>query len=261
MPIIADTHVHLYPLYDLNKTFIHLAQNLGRLAVKAGHPGAARVACLTERQGQHVLRDLSDGTLRLDRADVTVRAAGEPGALSVALAGETLHIIAGRQFVGAERVEILGLAVELDLADGAPAATYIERILAADGVPVLSWAPGKWMFRRAAVIRELIARYGARLLLGDTTLRPLGWGEPGLMCAGRRQGLGVIAGSDPLPVTGDDRHAGTYATLIDTPFDPARPVTALRAALRKPAPRRLGRRGTPFTVALRLAANARAKVA
>ena len=41
------------------------------------------MACLVERQGQHVFRDLRDGPQQLERDDVTVRVAAEPGALAV----------------------------------------------------------------------------------------------------------------------------------------------------------------------------------
>ena len=184
MSIIADTHVHLYPaVYSVEAVCAALARNLGRMA---GGADAARVGCLVEREGQRVLRDLG----------------AEAGALAVATAEGTVHLIAGRQFVAVERIEILGLAVELELADGLPAAEFVERILAAGGVPVLSWAPGKWFFKRGRVVGELMQRFGAQVLLGDTTLRPLGWGAPCLMRAGRRQGLRVVAGSDPLPVGG-----------------------------------------------------------
>lgn len=259
MSIIADTHVHLYPRLHAGNVLVHLAKNLGRLAAAAGQPDASRVACLTERQGQHVLRELTEGTFTFSSNAITLRPGAGPGALTVETGDGTVHLIGGRQFVGAERVEILGLAVELDLADGAPAATYIDRILAAGGVPVLSWAPGKWLFKREGVIRDLIARYGMRVLLGDTTLRPLGWGEPLLMRAARRQGTNVIAGSDPLPIANDDRLAGTYASLLAADFDPAASVGSVRAALRAPAPRHVGCRGNLITVARRIRANAEAK--
>jgi len=148
----------------------------------------------------------------------------------------------------------------MSVPDGLPAAEVIRRVLAAGGIPVLAWAPGKWWFQRGRVVAELLRCFPPeQVLLGDTSLRPLGWGEPCRMRAARRQGYGMVAGSDPLPFVGDDRHMGTYGTLLPGDLDLRRPVTSARDALRqsRAGVRLLGRRGDPVTVARRLWRNSR----
>lgn len=255
MSIIADTHTHFYPVYRLGKALIRAERNLAHLAAGAGTPDAARVLMLTEARDHHVFAALRAGTLRLEREDVQVSAAPEAGALRVQVNGAVLHVLAGRQVVAAERIEVLALTVDAPLADGLPLREAVRLAVEAGGVPVLGWAPGKWMFRRAATVAALLRAVGPEtLLLGDTSLRPLGWGEPRLMRAARARGYRVLAGSDPLPIAWDDMVMGSYATLFDAPFDAERPVDSLRRALRSPAaaPRTVGRRGSPLTVARRL---------
>ena len=63
-------------------------------------------------------------------------------------------------------------------------------------------------------------------------------------------GLGgfVLYGSDPLPRSGDEYSAGSYATLIDAPFDENAPASSILSALHTatlmPVGRRHGLSGT-----------------
>ena len=70
------------------------------------------------------------------------------------------------------------------------------------------------------------------------------------MRAGAAEGLGVIAGSDPLPAPGEERYAGSYASLLEGQCDGGCPGASLRdrlSALRGAADP-VGRRGGPFEV-------------
>jgi hypothetical protein len=260
MSMIADTHVHLYPCYDPALAARTLIANLGRLNGRA-----VKAAFLAERAGSHAFRQLKEGTLSLAGAGFAAEPSGEPGALAVTGQGEPLlWLFAGRQIVAAERIEVLALTADLEIPDGLPARQAIEAVLAGGGLPVLSWAPGKWFLARGRLVEDLMRRFGARsLLLGDTSLRPALWPEPGLMRLGARQGMGIVAGSDPLPFAGEERYMGTFATLLEADFEPRRPVTAARAALMSPGVRRIriGRRGGPLETLRRLAKNASVRAA
>lgn len=262
MSFIADTHTHLYPVYPLGGTLIGAEQALGRLAAGAGDGGAARVILLAESRPHRVFSALRAGSLVPERADVTVAPGAEAGALRVRVPGGDLHVLAGRQIVAAERVEILALTVDADIPDGLPLAQVVTRVLDAGGVPVLAWALGKWLFARRRAVDALLQAFGPeQLLVGDSAMRPVGWGEPAAMQAARRRGHLVLAGSDPLPFAGDERHLGTYSSLFSAVFDPDEPVTSVRRALRDRAtpPRTVGNRGGIPTVASRFWHHARAK--
>jgi hypothetical protein len=273
MTIIAETHVHLYPGYDVPRALRTLRANLMAL-----EPGAIPVGFLTEAAGHNAFVSLCGGALSSDGAlRVTVReeetAAG--GALrclevrgddrgsststSRSTKGDVhpppsvrpspldpLILFPGRQVVARERVEILALTLEEAVADGRTAVDTVAEILDLGGVPVVGWAPGKWFFERGEVVRGLLDRFApGDLLIGDTSLRPLGWGEPRLMRAGRERGFGVVAGSDPLPAAGEEAWLGRYAARLEGEWDAGRPVASARRLLRAGAgaAARRGRRG------------------
>jgi hypothetical protein len=129
-------------------------------------------------------------------------------------------------------------------------------------VPVLAWAPGKWFFKRGDAVVRLLGRYAAgKLLLGDTTLRPTIWAEPRLMRLARSRGFGILAGSDPLPVPGEELMLGRYATVLEGDIDPTRPLEGVRKILGAaggigPS---VGTRGGIGETLRRLRGNARAK--
>ncbi len=165
---------------------------------------------------------------------------------------DPLWVFQGRQFVARERVEILALAGNPDIADGQPAAEIIEQVHAADAIPVLAWSPGKWLFQRAKVVAQLLAQFGPDdLWLGDSALRPIGWPTPGPMRSSQRR---ILAGTDPLPFVGDEQQAGGYGIRVEANFDPQQPLTSARSMLRSPAKElaSFGNRNTPVTMLQRM---------
>jgi hypothetical protein len=238
MTVIADTHVHIYPFHDRVALLDGAFRRLAALAPTAG----ASAICLTERHDCHAFRDLPG-----ERVETNAVKWGDG------------WIFAGRQIVTRERLEVLALTIDAELADGQPIADVLQRIRDAGGVPVLSWAPGKWFFKRGEVMTKLIETSApGDFLLGDTSLRPTIWPEPCLMSAAQKRGFSIVAGSDPLPVRGEEEIAGTYATVIEGNFDAAKPVSSMRALL-KARGSFVGRRCGPLEVFARLKNNHRAK--
>jgi len=258
MLVVADTHVHLYPCHDPALFLDAACSNLAR-----GHaPDALRILALTERFDCHAFRDLAGGVRPLP-SPWSVQPAGEAGGLTLLRDGAArLHLVAGRQIVTRERIEILALGVDAEIPDGLPAAQTLARIRDEGAIPVLSWAPGKWFFERGRLVQSLLrASDPSSLVIGDTSLRPKVWPTPRLMREAVRRGFRVVAGSDPLPFAGDERLTGTYGVAAEFDATPEKPVTALRRLLLDASvPLALhGRRGGALAVAVRLRANARSK--
>lgn len=255
--LVVDTHLHVYPWYDLGALFSSLSENLAALDA-----GALPGAVLTERVDCSLFRDLRDETVT-PPSPWRVERTAEEEALALLGPGELrILLFAGRQVVTGERLEILSLLADPRDLDGRDAAAVIGGVTRAGGVPVLAWAPGKWFFGRGKTVAALTGRLAAgEILMGDTTLRPTLWGEPRLMAAARRKGISVAAGSDPLPITGEERYAGSYATILEGAFDGERPVRSLRSLFRTPRAVKVpaGRRGGTAETVARLARNALSK--
>jgi hypothetical protein len=226
--VVADTHVHLHPCYDLGLALVSLCANLAR------HGEAVRAGFLAERGDHRIFTALRDGSLR-PGGGFAVQRLPEAGVLLLESEGRQIYLFGGRQIVTAERIEVLALGADIDLADGLPAERVIAAVQAADGVPVIGWSPGKWSGSRGRLVGELLRRsQPGDLLLGDTALRPRRCPEPRLMREARRRGLAVIAGTDPLPLPGEERLLGTYASVFEGPFDTERPLQSARNLLRSP---------------------------
>jgi hypothetical protein len=265
MRLIADTHVHIYPCYLLDSVFQHGIHNLTELGKSASRdPGEERIhlLCLTERHDCHYFRKLSAPDFVGHAHPFRVLQVSENALELESQEGERGFLVAGRQIVTAERLEVLALTVDIELPDGKPVVEVLRAVREAGGLPVLSWAPGKWWFDRGRVVRRLLEEGKPEdFLLGDTTLRPVIYPEPLLMRFARKKGFRILAGSDPLPFAGQEKLAGTYGVSFEGDFDPAHPVKSIRKILANPAQifQRVGWRGGPFEVAGRLLGNHRAK--
>ena len=256
MDLLADTHIHFYPGHN-PAALIDGAVTRLRLAAKA--PEAPCALFLTEGKGYNAFNDLLNGLIELPNTH-TVEPAAEPGALYIVHGKDRTLLLAGRQIVAAERVEILALTLETEPEDGPPAAEIIATVDASGAIPVLAWSPGKWMFSRAKVVDQLTRHAADVLHLGDSSLRCTGWPLPKPMANAR---LPVLAGSDPLPFPGDENTAGSYGVRITLNFDEQTPVTSLRRALRDDTTpiARIGQRNSPVQMARRMIQHRRHKSA
>lgn len=231
--LVIDTHIHAYPHFNFSRLFDAFFHNV-QLALPNA-PGTTLAMALVEREGVNQFAEWRS------RRNLPPQASVEPLednlALRLTLPGpRSLLVLAGRQIACRERVEILGLGCQANIPDGTPAADAVQAVAAAGGVPVLAWGVGKWWFRRAAVVRRLLDRFPPSvLLLGDTSMRPAFWPEPGPMRNGRMAGRRVLAGSDPLPPAGEETMAGRYATQLDCPPQGSETTSEwIRNALRNP---------------------------
>jgi hypothetical protein len=257
LKILADTHLHLYPCYDLARALWGLMRNLEKMAAGAAHAGF-----LVERSGCDVFGEMKRNPRCVRSPDLNVTPLGEVVLRLDGSAGGRLYLFSGRQVQTAERIEVLALATERSFPDGLPARQVVRAVREAGAVPVLPWAPGKWFGARGRLVRSILkASQPGALLLGDSSLRPVGWPEPLPMRAARRRGFGVLAGSDPLPFAEDERWIGAYASRFEGPFQPEQPLDSMRRLLRSPGlvVSRVGRRGGPIAVFRRLIAHRRAR--
>lgn len=261
--IVVDTHAHLYPCYDVGRFLATARRNLSRIGARAtsGRAACAHVLCLAERPTENAFADLADARLT-PRGWRLVRCAEDAALKLLAEDAFELFVVAGRQIVTRERLELLALGI----AAGLPAGEALDKTLASvrrlRAVPVLPWSPGKWAGQRGRELRALIQTAAAGdFLLGDTALRPCPGTVPPLFALARARGLPLLAGSDPLPLAGDERHVGRYVTVVDAPFSAETPFASLRAALCAdgPAPLAHGRRRGWPSVALALARHALAR--
>ncbi|MFZ5517847.1 MAG: hypothetical protein ACOY90_14480 [Candidatus Zhuqueibacterota bacterium] len=250
----VDGHVHLYPIYDLTRAIENGHENLMKNCNGKAGEKVVPVWQLTERSDCAMFDEISkspavfkkDGYEFIPHEDgltILVRKNSEP----------YLYIFAGRQLVASEGLEILSLVSRLNIPDREKSIREIKQAIEdSGGIPTLNWAPGKWFFKRGQVIASLIYEYSADdAFIGETTLRHTLWPEPKLIKRAKQKGYSVIAGSDPLPFSGEEETVGTFGFKIKGDFDSARPARSFTKMMKanRNSVELIGRRNNIFTFA------------
>ena len=238
MRIVADTHVHSYPFYDLPRQLGAAVRNLSHAAPDA----TVRLLCLTERAGQYVFEALASGDVKAP--GWTISPAGDGSALTAMRAEhECLTVLPGRQFVTAERIEVLALGRDLRIEDGLPLDVTLARVREQEVTPVLPWGLGKWWGARGRLVRNVLDTSApGDVVFADTCLRPALFPTPALLRKARSRGFLILYGSDPLPRPGEEELTGLWASQWEADWDPAHPAATWRRLMRDPAAKPVGRR-------------------
>jgi hypothetical protein len=127
----------------------------------------------------------------------------------------TIVVVPGTQAISAEGLEVLSLGKELPDSDPMTLSQLVDTVTAFGGIAVVPWGVGKWLGRRGALVTALLRRSNANdsVLFADNANRPYWWPYPALLKTAQREGLGVITGSDPLPVRGDENRIGSAGVI------------------------------------------------
>jgi hypothetical protein len=244
--VLADAHVHFHRGFGRDAFLDGALRNFRRGAAGLGLAGPL-TGCLllTESAGACFFRMSQDG---VGEGEWSFVATAEPESLMARRGDDHLILIAGRQVVTREGLEVLALATAEDFPDGLPLDETLDRVRAAGALPVLPWGFGKWWFARGArAARELAAQRG-ELYLGDNAGRPALAApfvpEPRLFRAAAELGVPVLPGSDPLPLPDHATRAGSYGFLLSGTLDEDRPARSLVARVRRV--RAAGGRLRPF---------------
>lgn len=249
--VLIDAHTHVYDCYRLGRFLDVAAGNFSAAAGRLGYAGRhTGVLLLADPAGQHGFARFAAGARELAGTGWSVHATDETGSLYCrADDGRGLFVIAGRQIITAERLEVLALACEATFADGRPLIDTVQDAGAQGALTVVAWGVGKWLGRRGALIDTLLATPGlGAFFLGDNGGRPVFWPRPRAFQRARLRGIGILAGSDPFPFARDVTRVGSYGVVLPGSITPARPAQSLRRILADPAlaPLCYGRRVGPL---------------
>jgi hypothetical protein len=264
--VLVDGHVHMHACFDVAKVFDAAADNFAAAAralagardsatalgnrptsgipavacvglPRASLPAYDAVLCLVESRGERFLDGVR--TRRVGRvwrgrhgfweAEET----GEPETLVVRRGSTRLVVVAGRQLVTRERLEVLGIGTTASLPEGQSMETTLAAVRDAGAAAVLPWGVGKWLGARGVVIARVLADPKWRhVFLGDNGNRLELGPEPAQFASARRAGRAVLPGSDPLPLPGEEARVAAYGFAVDVALDPLRPAAALLALLK-----------------------------
>jgi hypothetical protein len=236
--VLVDGHVHVYDCFSVAAVFDAAATNFAAAARRiAGIRGYDGVLCLVESAAERFLDGVRSGAKgRVWRAAQGYWEAepnNEPESLIVRCGGTRLAVIAGRQLVTRERLEVLALGTTARLRDGDAIEATLAAVRETGAVAVLPWGVGKWLGQRGAVVARILADPQWRqVAVGDNGNRLALGPEPAQLKAARRAGRCVLPGSDPLPLFGQESRVGSYGFAVNADLDWQRPAAQLLAILR-----------------------------
>jgi hypothetical protein len=258
-PWLIDGHVHVHPCFSEDDVFESASSNLARAARGLGAEGnGPRVLLLTESAGDHFFRRALERAAGPASGRWTFRETGEPDSVTVRGEGENpVVVVAGRQVVTSDALEVLALCRDVEVPDGRPIGRTLDDVRGAGALAAVPWGFGKWWLGRGRIVRDLIDREDpATFFLGDNGGRPAMGRKPALFRRAARRGIRVLPGSDPLPFPAQARRVGSYGFVVAGPLDTERPARSLRDALTDP-----GTRPRPFGRGERLIPFVRSQVA
>lgn len=237
----ADGHVHVYPCFSVGRLLAAAVANMG-----GGAAGVARMLLLSESTGHNVFaawRAAAGGSVP-GAAGWRVARTGEDCTLALSGPGNSsLLVVAGRQVATSERLEVLALGTTEMFEDSRLGiAGAIEAVASAGALPVVPWGAGKWWGARGRLLDAVISGEGARFALADNSGRPWIWPGPRHFRDAGDRGIAILAGSDPLPLAGEEARVGRSGFVVDGNPDAAAPFAWLRERVMARAPSRFGRR-------------------
>jgi hypothetical protein len=235
--ILVDGHVHVHGCFDVARVFDAAADNFAAAARALAARDYDAVLCLAEMRGEHFLDGIRARRLgrvwRGRHGFWEAEETSEAETLVVRRGSSRLTLIAGRQLVTRERLEVLALGTTASLPEGEPIEATLAAVRDAGAAAVLPWGVGKWLGARGAVVIRVLADPRWRhVLLGDNGNRLELGPDPSQFALARRAGRAVLPGSDPLPLPGEEVRVGAYGFAVDVTLDPLRPAAALLALLR-----------------------------
>ncbi len=223
-----DTHVHIYRCYEVDG-FLSRAVSNSRMA----NPDAHLILCLTESHGFDFFKELK--TSAVDNNPISgwsaSTIAGQP-AITLNKEGKSVIIIAGKQIITKQGIEVLALFNDHDYDDGDDVQVVIDKINENNGIAVLPWGVGKWLGKRGTVIKRLLnTNKPDSLTIADISTRPALWPEPVQFKLARSAGYACLYGTDPLPLPDDQYRIASAGVRMDLPTDPSQAVAELKTRL------------------------------
>jgi hypothetical protein len=239
--ILADGHVHIYGCFDLDclltSAFENFAAEARRRSLSSDFTG---VLLLTETVRENCFQRLAEQARSGQKAGTegwSFHLTRESASLVAQRgAGKSVILIAGRQIVTSENLEVLALATPTMFDDGTPLRRAIELIRAQGGIPVVPWGFGKWWGKRGKHLADLISDgAGQGIFLGDSGGRPAFLPRPYQFQLGEEIMMRILPGTDPLPFAQEAVRPGRFGFAIHRALDHQRPAHSLKQIILDPS--------------------------
>ena len=233
-PFLIDGHVHFYPGFDRDLFLDNALANFRRAAdsLRASTEYAGWLL-FAESAGMNYFRRFRDAAGRTAAHWRFERTGEEASLIARRDVDARLLLVAGRQIVTAEGLEVLALCCDSEMDDGQPLPAVVRTASGLDAIVVLPWAFGKWWYRRGNLVDHFLkSPQASEIFLGDNGGRLRFGPRPRLFRVAEPRGIRVLPGSDPFPLDTDVKRTGSYGFVIDGTIERSRPAASLKRLLR-----------------------------
>ncbi len=242
MSIFIDAHVHIYPDFVIEHFFTAAFDNFLRASKSENlSENASYVLALAEGEGYDVFSSLSQNAVSFENKSekqtesdsLIFYKTAEPDSLLACRGNETIALLAGRQHVSRENIEVISLLSSVKLEKKTMSLADLTQTVAANGgIVVLPWGVGKWFGGRGEIVRKFLdTAYEFPLFLGDNGNRPSFWPTPSLFRIAHEKHVPLLSGSDPLPLASNCNRVATSGTVLDGKISLSHPAASLRKQL------------------------------
>lgn len=245
MRIFVDPHVHIHACFPLHKFFDSACVNFAAQAYEQDITEFGGVLLLTESQRDDWFfwlakmadegEPIRNGYLE---AWTVCRTEEKSSLILQSHRGDELVLVAGRQIITKEKLEVLALLTETVFPDGASLATTVEAIRNSGGLPMVPWGVSTWSGERGKILSEFLpSQMSEEFFLGDISGRPKFLPCPEQFIQAEAQGVKILPGSDPLPLRSEYWRAGSAGFSIAAEFSEGTPAQDLKHWMQDPTVR------------------------
>jgi len=229
MLTFIDAHIHFHPCFPAEVFFDSARNNFCSIARQHLETSFQCVLCFTESHGMSVYGELSRKAINQEKiGDWGIHTTAEQNTLMLQdNAGFEIIVVAGRQIVTRDKVEVLAVGLNEDIDDGEPIDAVIAYAVRAHAIPILPWGPGKWLGKRKKIVQGLVNAGKYACYLGDNGNRPWLWRKSEIFNNGADHHSFNLPGSDPLPFANEAVKPGSFGFCIEGALDREKPFTSL----------------------------------
>lgn len=255
--ILFDAHVHIYDCFDLN-LMIDSAFGNFQQAIKKLELAERQCHCFLLLAESFELDYFSSTK---DTAETSVTSIDQSWKIERTEENHSLNIVhsdypdismtlvAGRQIVSREGLEILALFTNERFPDNSSLHQTVDEVIDRGGIAVCPWGAGKWLGKRGEILEEYASGpTETAFFLGDNGGRPSIWPPSKLLQSPGFTGR-TLSGTDPLPLPGQESRVGSFGGYCNGDYSPKKPATTLKNHLLAPGVEILpfGKPSSPIT--------------
>src|SRR5690606_12159112 len=246
---LIDAHVHVHAAADAPGVLQAAAENFARAARQLQQTRWTGVLLLAEMKQAAWFESVA-GAGGTQAGTWSLQPDADDELVLRARNGEReLLLIAGRQVVTREGIEVLMLATRDRCPDGLALEETVQRSERNHAFSVLPWGAGKWLGRRGDLVRAALERQDPPVWAGDSAARPALWPADAEFAPALARGRPLVSGTDPLPLAGEAQRAGSFGCWLRESPPSSRPGQWLRDRLRAASPSELRPFGAPMRLA------------